>query len=185
MLAALIVIVVLGIGLPVLGWLGIRWRTSGGRDPDHDAIDRWLIAEYGLNGATAPKCAKRCWACKTTIWGRCSRSSSGPVSTRLPGAGRAGPGGGGRCPDTSPLAWILLVMAVGYTALGVVNLARGSGQSQTQGVLYTMFGGADIAVVVATVLLAPRRTLRRAERVLAVTSEAGQARSLSDDSPAG
>ena len=48
-----------------------------------------------------------------------------------------------------------------------------------------MFGGADIAVVVATVLLAPCRTLRRAERVLAVTSEAGQARSLSDDSPAG
>ena len=187
MLAALIIIVVLGVGLPVLGWLGIRWRTSGGRDPDHDAIDRWLIAEYGLAWSERSQVRK-------AVLGQPSHDLEPVKPEQLrPGLHRpawglaqrvlAGELSGPRLPR--PVGWILLVLAVAYTVAGVVTLAAGHGERQIQGLLYTVLGAAEIAIVVAAVLLAPRRARRRAARVLAVTGDGDPARPHPDESPAG
>jgi hypothetical protein len=177
-LAAIIIIAVLGVGLPAVGWLGIRWRTSGGRDPDHDALDRWLTTEYGLTWSERSQVRK-------AVLGLQSHDLEPVKPEQLrPGLYRparalarrvlAGEVPVPRVPR--PLGWILLLLAVAYTAFGVVILASGHGKSQAQGVINTIWGGADIAVVVATVLLAPRRARRRAERVLAVTGDADPAR---------
>jgi hypothetical protein len=186
-LAALIIIVVLGIGLPVLGWLGIRWRTSGGRDPDHDAIDRYLLAEYGLTWSERSRVRKAVLGLQGHDLEPMKQEQLQPglypparaLARRVLAREVPVP----RVPR--PLGWILLLLAVAYTAFGVVILASGHGKSQAQGVINTIGGGADIAVVVATVLLTPRRARRRAERVLAITSDADPARPHPDESPAG
>jgi hypothetical protein len=49
MLAVLIIIGVLGIGLPVALWLIARWRKSVPEKPQvYGEVNKWLLSEYGL-----------------------------------------------------------------------------------------------------------------------------------------
>ena len=187
MLAALIIIVVLGIGLPVLGWLGIRWRTSGGRDPDHDAIDRYLLAEYGLTWSERSRVRKAVLGLQghdlEPMKLEQLQPRLYPPARALARRVLAGELPSSRIPR--PVAWIMLGVALAYTAVGVVLLVVGHGAEQTRGALATTGGAADTAVVVGAVLLVHRTTRRRAERVLAITSDADPARPHPDESPAG
>jgi len=50
MLAALIIIGVIGIGLPVSLWLIARWRKSVPEKPQvFGEVNKWLLSEYGLS----------------------------------------------------------------------------------------------------------------------------------------
>jgi hypothetical protein len=49
MLAVLIIIGVIGIGLPVTLWLIARWRKSVPEKPQvYGEVNKWLLSEYGL-----------------------------------------------------------------------------------------------------------------------------------------
>jgi hypothetical protein len=63
------------------------------------------------------------------------------------------------------VGWILLCLALAYTGLGVRFLIA-PGRDHAQGALYLMLGVAETAVVMAVMLLAPRRARRRAEAIL-------------------
>ena len=170
-LAALLVILVLGIGLPALAFFGSRWRTRRGKDPDHDTIDRWLMDEYQLDWRDRGQVRKAVLGAQASMDLEPAKLEQLRPALYSPAHGLArqvlaGELSGPRVPR--PLGWFMLVFAVAYTGLGVATLTL-DGRNQANGVLYVVFGCADIVVVVTTVLLAPRRARRRAERVLQVT----------------
>jgi hypothetical protein len=165
-LAAVLIILVLGIGLPAVGWWGSRKRMSG-PDPDHDEIDRWLIGQYRL-----------AWNDRAEVRRAVLGLAAGDVAPRKPGplrpelipaaralAGRVLDGQLSAPRIPRPVGWVLLCVALAYTG-GGVRLLITPGRDHAQGALYVLLGVAETAVVVVAVLLARRRARRRAEGIL-------------------
>jgi hypothetical protein len=178
MLGVLIVLIVLGFGLPVGLWLISRWRMSRPqklyRGERHDEIDQWLTSEFNLGLADRARVRR-------SVLGR---QAGDPLEPKRPAN------------DPAPLApallqparalaarvladqvrsvrrsrrWggVQLVSAVAYGGCGIFLLTgTEGGREQTLGGLFVVnacFAGCAGAVLAVA---APRRTRRNAEAIL-------------------
>jgi len=173
MLAALIVIVVLGLGLPIGLWLISRWRMSkpqtAYRGDRYDEIDQWLISEFNLGWRSRSRV-------RTAVLGR-------QFAARLEPSGRDN--------DPAPLepalleparalavrvlanqigqlrwsrrtGWVTLGLTVVYVGYGIFALTTG----QAIGVFILLNAAASAGLGLSSAVLAPRRIRRDAERLL-------------------
>jgi hypothetical protein len=169
MLAALIIIGTLGIGLPLVAFLGSRWRMSRpGRDPDRDELDRWLISEFGLGWSDRSKVRQAVLGRSGTTW---PDHQPGPLPPRLLEPARAL--ATRVLADREPrlrlsrrMGWVWLCLAPAYGGFGVFLLVSGPSGDQTQGVLFVANACLATAAATGTAILGPRRVRRRAESLL-------------------
>jgi hypothetical protein len=168
MLAALIIIGVLGIGLPLVAFYASRWRMSHpGRNPDHDELDRWLMGEFGLGWSDRAKV-------RQAVLGRQGTDPpgpSGPLPPRLlaPARALAERVLAGQVPQlrlSRRLGWFLLAFAPAYAGFGLFLLVSGTGKEQNQGALFVFNACCAAALAIGTAIIGPRRTRRRAETIL-------------------
>jgi hypothetical protein len=169
MLAALVIIGVLGVGLPLVAFLGSRWRLSSPeRDPDRDELDRWLIGEFGLG-----------WSDRSQVR---RAVLGGPESWQLPGSPEPLPPrllGPARAlaervlADQVPrlrrsrrIGWIFLALAPAYAGFGIFLLVNGDDGGQTQGALFVFNACCATALALGNAVIGPRRACRRATQIL-------------------
>jgi len=177
MVAALIVLLVLGIGLPVVLWVISRWRLSrpetlGGYERRGE-IDQWLTSEYHLSDGDRDRVRRE-------VLGRWDVRQAAlepvpaerrplPPALLEPARGLAAGVLAGQFRTLRGrrwVGWLLLGLCVAYAAFGIFALVTDRGGDQTMGVfalVYAFFGGVNTLVIN---VLTPRGRRRNAERVL-------------------
>jgi hypothetical protein len=177
MLVVLIVIVILGVGLPLGLWLVSRRRmtvpAAGNGYELHDEIDRWLISDFNLG------------------WRERTRVRKAVLGRQNAGPWRLEPGGPESAPLEAPLleparglaarvladgfrklrlsrqvGWAGMGLTVVYAGYGILVLATGWGGQSADGAVILFYAGVSGVVAVYNAVLAPRRIRRNAERIL-------------------
>jgi hypothetical protein len=171
MVGAVIVILVLGVSLPLVAFLTVRWRTATPeRLEGHDDTDTWLISEFKLGSLD------RSLVRKAVLTRRGAEST--PLKPDLRAAAR-GLGARvlsdqvGKLRTARRVGWIQLVMTVVYAGIGVFILARGAERWQTAGVILLLYAGVSAVSAAYNGVIAPRLMRRNAERLLGTAATAG------------
>jgi hypothetical protein len=177
MVAALIVLLVLGIGLPVVLWLISRWRLSRpetlGSYERRGEIDQWLTSEYHLNYGDRDRVRREVlgrWDVRQAALEPVP-AEPGPLPPALlePARGLAAGvlAGQFRTLRVSRWAgWLLPGFSVVYAAFGIFALVTDRGGDPTMGVVALVYGGLGGVSTVFLNVLTPRCRRRNAERVL-------------------
>ena len=131
---ALALVVVIGVGLPVTAWLITRRlpppRAMGRLGAGYDAIDKWLLNQYGL----APH---ERWRVRKAVFGGDPVSDS-TLAPAAYGLAVHVLGGGFRVLRLSQvLGWVDLAMALGVAGAGIAMLAT---NHHAEGVLAGILG---------------------------------------------
>jgi hypothetical protein len=177
MVAALIVLLVLGIGLPVVLWVISRWRLSrpetlGGYERRGE-IDQWLISEYHLSHGDRDRVRRAVlgrWDVRQAALEPVPAERDPLPSALLePARGLAAGVLAGQFRTLRVSRWpglLLLGLAAAYAAFGIFAIAGERGGDPTMGVYALIYCGlAGVSTVFITVLT-PRGRRRGAERVL-------------------
>jgi hypothetical protein len=177
MVAALIVIVVLGIALPAALWSISRWRLSrpetlGGFDRQ-DEIDTWLTSEFNLNGRDRVRVRRAVLPRRSTDLALLEPAPREPASLEPalvePARGLAARVLADQFPRlrrSRRMGLVQLGMTAVYAGGGILVLAAGRGGDQALGVILLLDAGFAGITGVSIAVLGPRRTRRNAERVL-------------------
>ena len=164
MVGAVIVILVLGVSLPLVAFLTVRWRTATPeRLEGHDDTDSWLISEFKLGAQDRSLVRKavltRHGADSTALKPGLREAARGLAARVL--SDQVGKLRVGRRVD-----WVQLGMTVVYVGIGIFTLARGSERWQAAGVIMLLNAGVSAVSAAYNGVIAPRLMRRNAERVL-------------------
>jgi len=166
MAGALIVIVVLGIGLPVVLWLILRWRLSVPEKVQgirRDEIDKWLVSEFNLG-----------WRDRSQVRRAVLASPDADPASLKPALLEAARGLAAQVLAdqirklrlSRRVGWIQLGTAVAYAGYGIFILATRRGDPV--GAFLVLNAGIFGVGAVSNAVLTPRRIRRNAEQVLRI-----------------
>jgi hypothetical protein len=170
MVGVLIVIAVLGIGLPGFLWLILRWRLSVPQKVQgvrHDEIDKWLVSEFNLGWRDRSRVRRAVLAWQDAY----------PASLK-PALLEAARGLAARVLAdqirqlrlSRRVGWTQLGMTVAGAGYGILVLATGWGGTSALGAFLVFNAGISGASAVFNAVLTPRRIRRNAEQVLRIAS---------------
>jgi hypothetical protein len=178
MVGAVIVILVLGVSLPLVAFLTVRWRTATPeRLEGHDDTDTWLISEFKLGSLD------RDLVRKAVLTRRGAESTPLKPDLREAARGLAArvlSDQVGKLRAARRVGWIHLVMTVVYAGIGVFTLARGGERWQTAAVIVLLYAGVSAVSAAYSGVIAPRLLRRNAERLLGTAVTAGARRTSAD-----
>jgi hypothetical protein len=179
MLAALIIIGVLGIGLPVALWLIARWRKPvPGKPQVYGEVNQWLLSEYGLGSRDRS-------AVQGAVLGRYGAmtaldQASGRPSPQVPAslrpelveaadglAARVAADGFRMLRVARRIGWVQLAMGAAALVFGVGVLAAGWGGTPLFGANALLDAALFTPAGVYSGLIVPRRRRQAAQRYLA------------------
>jgi hypothetical protein len=179
MLAVLIIIGVIGIGLPVALWLIARWRKPVPEKPQvYGEVNKWLLSEYGLGSrdrSLVQEAVLGRYAAVTALDQSSRRPSpQAPVSLR-PELLEAGHGLAARVVADGfrmlrvarRLGWVQLATGAAAIVCGVGVLAAGWGGDRFFGAYAVLDAALFVPAGVYSALIVPRRRRHGAQKYLA------------------
>jgi hypothetical protein len=184
MLAVLIIIGVIGIGLPVVLWLIARWRKSVLEKPRvYGEVNKWLLSGYGLG-------ARDRSLVQEAVLGRCAPVTALDQSQRRPApqvplslrpgllepahglAARVAADGFRMLRVTRRIGWVQLATGAIASVYGVCVLAAGRGGNPFFGAYAVLDAGIFVPTGVYSALIIPRRRRHGAQNYLAAADPA-------------
>ena len=179
MLAVLIIIGVIGIGLPVVLWVIARWRKSVPEKPHvYREVNKWLLSEYGLGArdrSLVQEAVLGRYAAVTAL-DQSQRGSAPQVPLSLrPGllepahglAARVVADGFRMLHVARRIGWVQLATGAVAIVYGVCVLALGWGGNPFFGAYAVIDGGIFVPIGVYSALIIPRRRRHDAQNYLA------------------
>jgi hypothetical protein len=179
MLAVLIIIGVLGIGLPVTLGLIARWRKPGLDKPQvYGEVNKWLLSEYGLGArdrALVQEAVLGRYAVTALDQSLRWPAPRAPASLRpeLLAAARIAADGFRTLRLTRRLGWGQLATGAVALVFGVGVLAAGWGGNQFFGANAVLEAALFVPAGAYTALVIPRRRRRGAQNYLATAAPEG------------
>jgi hypothetical protein len=186
MLAVLIIIGVMGIGLPAALWLIARWRKSvPGKPQVYGEVNKWLLSEYGLGSRDRPLVQQAVlgrYAAVTVLDPPPRQPAPQAPSSLRPELLEAARGLATRVTADGfrqlrvgrRLGWVQLATGAFAAVYGVCLLAAGWGGNPFFGVYSLLEAGLFFVPAGAyTALFIPRRRRRVAQNYLAAVAPEG------------
>jgi hypothetical protein len=164
MVWALALVAAIAVGLPVGAWLITRHlpapRGTGAGGAGYDAIDRWLVSEYGLP-------SRERWRVRDAVFGSGQVSEPALIQAVHELAARVLAGGFRTLRLRRVAGWMDLAVAAGLASTGLTLLVTGHGQAERViGWLALINCVIFLVTGVARALVGPRQIRRHAEQAL-------------------
>jgi hypothetical protein len=185
-LAVLVIIGVMGIGLPAALWLIARWRKSAPEKPHvRGEVNKWLLSEYGLGSrdrSLVQEAVLGRYAAAVTVLDQSPRKPAprAPSSLR-PGLLEAARGLATRVATdrfrtlrmARRIGWVQLATGAAAVVYGVGVLAAGWGNNPVLGGYTVLEAGLFVSGGTYSALIIPRRRRRGALNYLAAAAAEG------------
>jgi len=186
MLAVLIIIGVMGIGLPAALWLIARWRKSVPEKPQrvYGEVNKWLLSEYGLGSrdrSAVQEAVLGRYAAVTVLDQSPRKPAAQAPSSLRPELLEAARGLAARLAADRfrglrvgrRLGWVQLASGAASAVYGVWALAAGWGSNPFFGGYAVLEAGLFVPTGTYNALIIPRRRRRAARNYLAAAAPEG------------